>query len=120
MKCPRCNKSRVEVIFDDSIKCPDCNKTIVIDYCTCSSCNYTFRATEDQFIDEIIFEQESLDEAMEACLEIIEKGYIAEEGTMTDLLTPCVRCGSINVLSNEDNTEYECLACDFAWEIVDE
>jgi DNA-directed RNA polymerase subunit RPC12/RpoP len=114
MECPKC-KSEVNVLFDDGIKCPECNELIVVDYCSCPSCHYTFRAIEGHFIDELELDRERVDEAMGCILELM-----GEDSSMVDLLNPCVRCGSPKTTHNEDYTEFKCLECDFEWGISNE
>lgn len=125
MECPKC-EGEVVVIHADPIECSDCGATMVIEYCFCQNCGYGFRRKNGEFLDEMDVNESTLEDAIDELEELLEDDWeevweahnSAHVGSMLDLITPCVKCGSNMTAYDEGLSEYECLECGFRWEIL--
>lgn len=128
MICPKC-EAEIFVLHEDPIECTDCGATMNIQYCVCPKCHYSFRLNNNEFLDEMQVDMDSMEgvmEDMEELLDELEDGDSTVEmawagpylGNMSDLMKPCVRCGSFITVYDEKSNEYECLDCGFKWEIL--
>lgn len=127
MLCPKCKESDVVTIYTDEFSC-DCGGTVRVDYCFCPICHYTFRLNNGKFLDEMEMTKALLDEVSndlaslfdEDLYDIYDDMEINEAAaSMSELINPCVKCGSLLTTYNEPLHEYECLDCGFKWEILE-
>jgi hypothetical protein len=122
MECPECNSTDVVVLHEDPIKCCDCGSVMNISYLVCDKCNYSFRTVNDKFLDGNFITEGSISEAIGEIFDILEEEsdmFVdnSETGLMSDLIHPCVKCGSATTMY-DGVCEYECLMCGFRWEAL--
>ena len=120
MNCPECNNSDTVMLHEDPIECADCGSTMNIEYWVCNQCNYSFRTINGKFLDGNLITAESIGEAIEELMEVMDEDGEGEShvGSMLDLITPCVKCGEAMTVYDPEASEYECLICGFKWEIL--
>lgn len=116
MECPNCGKDSVAIVHEDPILCTKCGSTMIIKYCVCTECNYTFRLNNNMLLDGGVVEYEMIDEALEEIIDAMDR-EMEEDESLLDLIHPCVRCGSPTAYRISE-TEYMCPECGMEWEIL--
>jgi len=108
MNCSECKSNNTFLVVDDHIPCGECGKLLTISYWLCLECGYSFRTDGDKYIDGFILDSNMTDDIMRMISDQIN--------SMSDLLTACIKCGSLKVSKFEN--EYSCPECGFSWEII--
>ena len=111
MNCPECKAGESFLVVEDKIFCNKCDEEVVIGYWVCTECGYSFRTNGYKFMDGALFDIEILDDLTSSL------GEVYENVPMSDLLNPCVKCGSLKSYKSDKN-EYTCIECGFVWEIL--
>ena len=114
MDCPKCKSVKSFLLVEDKIICHDCSNEITIGYWVCNECGYSFRTNDGEFMDGAVFDVEILED-LTSSLEEFEE--VSEISSMSDLLNPCVKCGSLTSYKSGEN-EFTCSDCGFIWEIL--
>lgn len=125
MLCPNCKKDSGGIMYKDVITCGKCGEHIVIDYCSCHMCGYTWRLNNGEFLDGNMIDEEGLDQMLEEIGTLIDEQldddveYIvkkSESNSMSDMIHKCIRCGEFAYPIGDYN--FKCSSCGFEWEIL--
>lgn len=128
MECPNCKRNSGGIMYKDVITCGKCGEHIVMDYCSCHMCGYTWRLNNGEFFDGNMVDEEGLDQMLEEIKTLVDEelkdevGYAIEKTesknnfSMSDMIHKCIRCGEIAYLIGDYN--FKCPLCGFEWEIL--
>jgi len=125
MLCPNCKKDSGGIMYKDVITCGKCGEHIVIDYCSCHMCGYTWRLNNGEFLDGNMIDEQGMDQMLEEIKTLIDEEfdddveYIVkkpEGNNMSDMIHKCIRCGELAYPIGED--AFKCSSCGFEWEIL--
>jgi len=118
MECPKCG-STVTILYTDELLCDACGNDILIDYCVCDECGFSFRSQNNKFLDENMIEDVSLLDKFDELLSEAVDDYepVSVDESMLDQLRACIRCGSLKAYEESPGV-FRCPECDFSWEIL--
>jgi len=133
MECPHCKENSGGVMYEDKIICDNCGEYLVIEYCACHVCGYTWRLNNGKFMDGDLINEESVNQMLEELEALIKNEFSNDDvevetyygntkrnddfRTMSDMIHKCIRCGKIAYPIS--NHEFKCSLCGFEWEILD-
>jgi ribosomal protein L37E len=126
MECPNCKKNSGGVMYKDVITCDKCGEHLVIDYCTCHVCGYTWRLNNGVFIDGNLIDEEAIGQMLDELDILIDSELkntaeavfenVGSVKRMSDILHKCIRCGEPAYRTSECN--FKCSLCGFEWEML--
>lgn len=126
MECPNCKENSGGIMYKDVITCSKCGEHIVVDYCSCHICGYTWRLNNGEFLDGNVVDEEGLEQMLEEIGTLIdeelgdeyaiEKPKDREDLIMSDMIHKCIRCGEIAYPVGD--YDFRCSSCGFEWEVL--
>ena len=128
MKCPNCKRDSGGIMYKDVITCNKCGEHLVIDYCSCHMCGYTWRLNNGEFLDGNMINEEGLEQMLEEIgtlidekfdddvKHVIEKPEGKNYSNMSDMIHKCIRCGELAYPIGD--CDFKCSSCGFEWEIL--
>jgi len=125
MLCPNCKRNSGGVMYKDVITCNKCGEHIVIDYCSCHMCGYTWRLNNGEFLDGNMINEEGLDQMLEEISTLIDEEFDddveyvikkSKDNSMSGMIHKCIRCGETAYPTGDYS--FKCSSCGFEWEIL--
>jgi len=134
MECPNCKENSGGVMYEDPITCDKCDHNLIISYCACHICGYTWRLNNGVFMDGNLINGEGVNQMLDELESLIKdefgddddvevKTYLGNvkrnnnSRTMSDMIHKCIKCGEMAYPTN--NHGFKCSSCGFEWEMLD-
>jgi len=126
MKCPDCERNSGEVIYGEEFICDKCDGELIINYCVCHTCGYSWRLKNNEFLDGHKIDEETINQMLGSFETFLKeelgttKSIIREVkncSKMSDIIHVCIKCGEI--AHPIDDCSFECPACGFKWEVLE-
>jgi len=128
MLCHNCKRDSGGIMYKDVITCSKCGEHIVVDYCSCHICGYTWRLNNGEFLDGNMVDEEGLEQMLEEIGTLMEEEfgedaeYVVKRSenksylNMSDMIHKCIKCGEIAYLIGD--YDFKCSSCGFEWEVL--